>query len=118
MGVGVPLPLPFFLLDCNKSYSKIVPMKNKIKIEGRHDDMIYPVRERVAFLQKICDQEYDALEAALIDDGLNAGLADYLFDYVYNSDPDKEPVTFEEFCDHDYMREFRKNRENTSTKKD
>jgi hypothetical protein len=77
-----------------------------IEIKAEHEDKIFPIRDFISELQKIQDERFEKLLAELIADGFDSDLTDRLFDYIFNSDPAVEQVTFEEFCDGKFMRKY------------
>jgi len=109
------------VLESEKRPGGTLSRDNGIVIKGEHDDMIYPVREFISRLGKVCDREFDELYEKLVADGFpdDESTKDWLFDYIWNSDPETDPFTFEEFCDWEYKREFwRKEKISKAAKKD
>jgi len=61
--------------------------------------MIYPVRMFISKLGDVQDDAFDKLYGELIADGFPSDelAKDWLFDYMFNSDPEEDPQTLEEF---------------------
>jgi hypothetical protein len=82
------------------------------KIKGEHEDIIYPVREFICRLGRVQDEKFKELRQTLVADGFpdDEEMTNWLFDYCFNSDIDEETVSLEEYCDSDFMREYRENK--------
>ena len=80
-----------------------------IEIKATHEDKIFPIRDFISKLGKVQDEQFERLYAELVADGFpsDEGSKDWLFDYCFNSDPDEEVVSLEEYMDSDYMRKYR-----------
>lgn len=74
-----------------------ISTKNKIK--GEHEDKIYQIREFIARLGKVQDEQFERLHASLLEDGFPPDeiTKEWLFDYCFNSDPEEDQVEFEEY---------------------
>jgi hypothetical protein len=78
-------------------------------IKAKHEDKIYPIREFICRLGRVQDEQFKLLHSELVADGFpdDESTTNWLFDYCFNSDVDKEVVSFEEYCDCEFMQEYR-----------
>jgi hypothetical protein len=85
-----------------------------IKVKPEHEDDIFPIREFVCRLGKVMDEQFDKLYVKLVADGFpeDESTKSWLFDYLFNSDCDKEVVSFEEYMDSEFMIEYRQKKAN------
>jgi hypothetical protein len=83
------------------------PANREIKAE--HEDKIFPIRDFICRLGRVQDEQFKKLHAELVADGFppDEEMKSWLFDYCFNSDVDEEVVSFEEYCDCDFMRTYR-----------
>jgi len=69
-------------------------MGNNITIKGSHEDLIFKNRDFIQELAKVQELYFDTMVEEMKEDGFDARLLDWLFDYVYNSIEDE---LFEEY---------------------
>ena len=81
-----------------------------MNVKAEHEDKIYPIREFIHRLGDVQEEQFERLWSELVADGMEGDeiTKDWLFDYCFNSDPEEDQVTFEEFCDKEYMRKYRR----------